>query len=82
MATDKSTRKKKVKKTYTRKYQTPTKGRTKRGIKVDKKRSAKPPGKRVPKGGGEPYYEYRTNRTDLVGDLPRGRPRKSKRKKR
>ena len=77
--------KRKVKKTYKRNYQTAVKGRTPRGINVDKKRSARPPGKRIPKGGGDPYYEYRSNRTDLARDRPKkwgkiGAPKSAKRK--
>ena len=55
--------KRKVKKTYKRKYQTTVKGRTPRGHKIDREsRRAKSPGKRVSKSG-RTYYEYRTNRT-------------------
>jgi hypothetical protein len=35
----------------------------------DMTKEAMPPGKRIPKGGGKPYYEYRKNRTDKPGSL-------------
>ena len=77
--------KRKVKRTYKRKYQTLVKGRTARGLKVDREsRRAKPPGKRVSKTG-RTYYEYRSNRTDLAHDRPKkwgkiGAPKSAKRK--
>lgn len=39
---------------------------TKRGLKLDEKRQAKPPGWRVSKSG-RLYYEARRNRSDLPG---------------
>ena len=35
----------------------------------DMTKEAMPPGKRIPKSGGKPYYEYRKNRTDKPGEL-------------
>lgn len=35
----------------------------------DMSKEALPPGKRIPKGNGKPYYEYRQNRTDRPGSL-------------
>jgi hypothetical protein len=35
----------------------------------DMNKPAMPSGKRIPKGGGKPYYEYRKNRTDAPDSL-------------
>jgi hypothetical protein len=35
----------------------------------DMNRQAMPSGKRIPQGGGKPYYEYRKNRTDKPDSL-------------
>jgi hypothetical protein len=46
---------------YTRKRQTGTSSK-----KRDESRESRPPGKRISKFGNE-YYEYRKNRSDIVG---------------
>lgn len=41
--------------------------------KKDGSKQAMPPGKRISKKTGNPYYEYRINRTDVTKGQPRGK---------
>ena len=64
---------------YTKYKQTHRDDQSERGLSVDRKRKAMPPGKRVSRGGKE-YYEYRANRTDTAWDKPTGGKKRTRSK--